>query len=49
MGCGCGVTSNVYKPNAGSGTAAEAAQAAPARGLPKVWNGPKPKQAAAKS
>lgn len=45
MGCGCGGESNVYKVPDSPGAAA---QAQPAAGLPKVWNGPKPKLTTAK-
>lgn len=38
MGCGCGGASNVWKPPADGQV-----KAAPASGLPKVWNGPAPK------
>ncbi len=44
--CGCGGKSNVYKPPALTADGSPAP--APARGLPKVWNGPKPKVAAPK-
>jgi hypothetical protein len=44
MACGCGGASTVYKAPASAGAAA--ANAAPSGGLPKVWNGPAPKQPA---
>lgn len=48
-GCGCGGASNVYRPAPEPG---ESARGLPrpqaATGLPKVWNGPAPKAAAAK-
>jgi hypothetical protein len=48
MGCGCGGSSNVYKPPTPGAQPEESARPAIARGLPKVWNGPQPKAAAPK-
>lgn len=45
MPCGCGGSSKVYKPHNRDAAKTDSKPVA-ARGLPAVWNGPKPKTAA---